>query len=139
MFREAERQAGKRPKVLISDGAPNFGMANRKEWYSKFKDRNTTHVADIRLGGEVHNNKMERQNGEWRDREKVMRGLKREDSPVLAGMQIYHNFIRPNMGLNGRTPAEAAGIKIEGENRWITLIQNASKTRARSLEAKVEG
>jgi hypothetical protein len=29
--------------------------------------------------------------------------------------------------LNGQTPSEAAGIKVEGENRWITLIQNASK------------
>jgi hypothetical protein len=24
-----------------------------------------------------------------------------------------------------RTPAEAAGIKVEGEDRWKTLIQNA--------------
>ncbi len=24
------------------------------------------------------------------------------------------------------TPAEACGIKVEGENKWITLIQNAS-------------
>jgi hypothetical protein len=31
---------------------------------------------------EVHNNKMERMNGELRDREKVVRGVKREDSPL---------------------------------------------------------
>jgi hypothetical protein len=29
--------------------------------------------------------------------------------------------------LDGKTPAEASGIKIEGENKWINLIQNASK------------
>jgi transposase-like protein len=126
MFREAEQRAGKRPKVLISDGANNFKMANRKEWYSRYPERCTTHVADVRLSGQVHNNKMERMNGEWRDREKVMRSLKKADSPVLAGMQIYHNFIRPHMGLGGKTPAEAAGIKVEGENKWLTLIQNAS-------------
>jgi hypothetical protein len=28
--------------------------------------------------------------------------------------------------LNGSTPSEKAGIKAEGENRWLTLIQNAS-------------
>jgi hypothetical protein len=72
---------------------------------------------------------MERQNGEWRDREKVMRSLKSEASPVIAGMQVYHNFIRPHMGLKGKTPAEAAGIKVEGENPWLTLIQNATKGR----------
>jgi hypothetical protein len=36
-------------------------------------------------------------------------------------------FIRPHQSLEGKTPAEACGIEIEGENKWITLIQNASK------------
>ena len=62
-----------------------------------------------------------------RDREKVMRGLKIKDTPVLKGYQIFHNFIRPHMGLEGKTPADLVGIKVEGENKWITLIQNASK------------
>jgi hypothetical protein len=74
---------------------------------------------------------MERQNGEWRDREKVMRSLKKENSPVLEGLQIYHNFFRPHMGLKGKTPAHAAGIRIEGENPWLTVIQNASYNEAK--------
>jgi putative transposase len=73
---------------------------------------------------------MERMNGEVRDREKVMRDLKNTDSPILKGIQVYHNFIKPHMGLNGKTPAEVAGIKVEGENKWQTIIQNASKTAA---------
>ncbi len=48
------------------------------------------------------------------------------DTPILKGAQIYHNFIKPHMGLNGKTPAEAAGIKVEGENKWLTIIQNAA-------------
>jgi len=79
------------------------------------------------LKGDFTNNKMERLNGEIRDREKVMRGLKKDDSPIITGMRIHHNFIRSHMGLDGKTPAEACGIKIEGNNKWITLIQNASK------------
>jgi len=31
------------------------------------------------------------------------------------------------MALNGKTPAEACGITVEGKNKWKTLIQNASK------------
>jgi hypothetical protein len=31
------------------------------------------------------------------------------------------------MALDGNIPSEMAGIKIEGNNKWITLIQNASK------------
>jgi len=31
------------------------------------------------------------------------------------------------MGLNGQTPAEACGVTIEGDNKWLTLIQNAGR------------
>jgi len=65
-------------------------------------------------------------NGEIRDREKTMRGLKKKRTPILQGYQLYHNFIREHDAL-GKTPAEAAGINIEGNNKWITLIQSASK------------
>jgi len=68
-------------------------------------------------------------NGEIRDREKVMRGLERKDSPILAGYQIYHNFIKPHQSLDKRTPAEAAGIQVNGKDKWMTLIQNASKAK----------
>jgi hypothetical protein len=70
---------------------------------------------------------MERLNGEIRDREKVVRGVKKSDSPLLRGSQIYHNFFRGHISLNGKTPSEVAGIKIEGNNKWITIIQNAKK------------
>ena len=72
---------------------------------------------------------MERMNGEIRDREKVMRNLKSTDTPILTGYQIFHNYIRPHMGREGKTPAEAAGIIVEGTNKWGPLIQNASYQR----------
>jgi hypothetical protein len=56
-----------------------------------------------------------------------MRSLKTVDTPILKGLQIYHNFMRPHEGLGGATPAEKAGIKVDGQNKWITLIQNAAK------------
>ena len=37
------------------------------------------------LKGAVHNNKMERMNGEIRDREKTMRGLKINNTAILQG------------------------------------------------------
>ena len=70
---------------------------------------------------------MERLNGEIRDREKVTRNLKNPESPIVTGMQIFHNYVRPHMALEGKTPAEVAGIKVKGNNKWLTLIQNASK------------
>jgi hypothetical protein len=72
---------------------------------------------------------MERLNGEIRDREKTMRGLKTKDTPILMGYQIFHNYIRPHESLDGKTPAEACGIAIKGNNKWITIIQNASRKK----------
>jgi hypothetical protein len=49
-------------------------------------------------------------------------------------MQVYHNYIRPHEGLDGNTWAEACGIELKGENKWITLIQNASmKTKSTKI------
>jgi putative transposase len=125
LFRQGKEIAGKKPKVLISDGAPNFHQAYVKEFFTTRNPR-TRHIQHIRLQGDNHNNKMERMNGEVRDREKVMRGLKKVDTPILTGYQIFHNYIRQHEGLDGKTPAEICGIKIEGENKWITLIKNSS-------------
>jgi len=78
-----------------------------------------------------NNNKMERMNGEIRDGERVMRGLEKKDTPILTGYQLFHNYVRPHMALNGKTPAEAAGIQVKGENKWLTLIQNAANAKKR--------
>jgi transposase-like protein len=86
----------------------------------------TEHIRHIRLQGDHNNNRMERMNEEIRDREKVMRGLERKDSPILTGYQLFHNYIRPHEALNGRTPSEAAGIEIRGKDKWLTIIQNAA-------------
>ena len=51
--------------------------------------------------------------------------LKKYDSPLIDGYQIYHNYIRPHMSLDGMTPSEKAGIEVKGNNKWKTLIQNA--------------
>jgi transposase InsO family protein len=75
----------------------------------------------------VHKDKIERMNGEIRDREKVMRTLKRSDTPILAGYQLFHNYIRPHEALDHKTPAEAAGIQVKGRDKWLTLIQNACR------------
>lgn len=130
MFRNGKEIAGKKPSVLITDGARNFQDAWKREYKSKnFLDKKTEHIRHIHFDGDKNNNKMERLNGEIRDREKVMRSLKKQDSPIIKGIQIHHNYIRSHMALDGKTPSEVAGIKVEGDNKWITLIQNASKTR----------
>jgi hypothetical protein len=33
------------------------------------------------------------------------------------------------MALNGMTPADKAGIMAKGEDKWLTLIQNACREK----------
>jgi transposase-like protein len=96
-------------KPLITDGLPYYSKAC--EW--AFDE--TQHIRKITLMGKVHNNnKMERLNGEIRDREKTMQGLKTKNTPILEGYQLFHNYFRPHEALGGRTPSEACGIEIQG-------------------------
>jgi len=120
LMAKAKYLMGKQPKTLITDGLVSYYSACAKVFTE------TDHIRHIALKGDRNNNKMERFNGEIRDREKTMRGLKKVDTPILKGYQIFHNYIRGHEGLDGKTPAEACGIKIEGKNKWMTLIQNAS-------------
>jgi len=125
LFQLAKKVTGKKPETIITDGLKSYHQAYKKEFWTQHNPR-TKHIRHIKLRGDMNNNKMERLNGEIRQREKTMRGLKRKGTPILKGYQIYHNYIREHEGLNGKTPAEACGITIEGKNKWKTLIQNAS-------------
>lgn len=125
LFHEAKVVAGKRPQTIITDGLKSYHEAYNAEYFT-LKNPRTKHINTIKLSGDMNNNKQERFNGEIRDREKVMRGLKKDDTPILQGMQIFHNYVRPHEALKGKTPAEACGIDVVGDNKWLTLIQNAS-------------
>ena len=54
-----------------------------------------------------------------------MRGIKVDDTPIIPMNQIYYNFVRPHMGLDGKTPAEAAGIGINSTCKWDGILRNA--------------
>ena len=73
----------------------------------KIFGKNTNHIRHIHLAGkrDRNNNKMERLNGEIRDREKVFRGLKKFDTPRIDGMKAYCNFTKKHLALQSRTPA----------------------------------
>jgi transposase-like protein len=107
LLKVGKEVTGKTPMVFTTDGLP-------------------AHIRHISIKGDKNNNLMERINGEIRDREKVMRGLKKDNTPILKGYQLFHNYIRTHQGLEGDTPADRVGIKIEGQNKWLTLIQNAT-------------
>ena len=119
-----KKQAGKNPRNFITDGLPAYMKSSKKVF-----GKETNHVRHIHLAGKRdrdNNNKMERLNGEIRDREKVFRGLKKMDTGVLDGMRVYYNYTKKHAGINGMTPAQASLIEVDGKNKWKTIIQNAS-------------
>ncbi len=102
LFNKGKEAAGTRPNTLISDGASNFHTAYNRDLYTNKWSR-TRRITHIRLQGDHNNNKMERMNGEIRDREKTSRGLKKVDTPILKGCQIYHNYVRKHQALGKKT------------------------------------
>ena len=136
MFKKAKDLAGNVPSRLVSDGAANFAHAHRKQFAPKNPgDKESVHERHIHMDGDMNNNQMESFNGNTvRQREKVTRNLKREDSAIITGLLLYHNHVRPHQGLPGKTtPGEAAGIRIEGDNKWKTMIQAAAKSAMRPI------
>jgi hypothetical protein len=57
---------------------------------------------------------MERLNGEIRESQKIMRALKKCETRMIPSYQIYHNYVKPHEVPEGKTPAEACGVKVEG-------------------------
>ena len=44
----------------------------------------------------------------------------------LSKLNLCNNYAKKHGGIGGMTPAEAALIKADGRNKWMTLIQNAA-------------
>ena len=74
----------------------------------------------------INNSLIECQNGTVRNRIKTVRGFNSENPALLSLFITHYNFVRPHMGINGKTPAEAMGIRVDGDDKWATLLAFAS-------------
>ena len=84
-----------------------------------------------KTGLKHNNNHIERENGNIKDRIKVMRGgfgcfKGAEDFMNLR--HIIHNFVNPHQSLKGKTPAEEADVDLKlGRNKLLNLIRKQAK------------
>lgn len=46
--------------------------------------------------------------------------------------RVYHKFIGPHEGLRGDTPSGEARIGVEGDDKWLTVIQSAAQAVPRN-------
>lgn len=130
LFREAKRRANKRPNLIYSDGCFAYRKGFTKVFWTR--KRETKLVQRVGLRGEKNNNVIERLHGTLKDMLRARRGMDQgvKTDAMLKGWFVHYNFLRPHSSLGGKTPAEVAGINLDLENRWESLIDMATKWKA---------
>jgi transposase-like protein len=119
-IKELKDKTNTEPKEIITDKLHAYREAVKQSF------PNTQHTIYKGFMDSTENNKIERFHNTFRERDKVMRGLKSVDTAqvFMDAFRNYYNFIRPHMGLNGLTPAQMAGIELDlKDNRWLCLLK----------------
>ena len=124
LFHEAKMRIKERPEHIYTDGLWAYRAGFKWTFYSM----GTELVQSVGINSRVTNNVAERLHGTLKDRLKVTRGLETAEA-MLKGWFVHYNFVRPHQSLDGRTPAEAAGIDLNMNDGWGDLIELATKYR----------
>ena len=127
--KEKHKPVKKRKLItFVSDGFENYRNGATKYFFRVCKIVFGVPIACKRYGLKHNNNHIERYNQDINDRYKTTRHWHSFESTkaTLKLRQIIHNFVNPHLELNGKTPAEAAEIKIDlGRNKLLKLIEIA--------------
>ena len=118
--------------IFVCDGFENYKNAFNKLFYRVAKLQFGVPIACKKYGLEYNNNAIERYNGKIDDRLNTTRGEFKSFETAEALMNVQHainNFVNPHQQLQGKTPAEIAGINLElGRNKLLDLILYAAKS-----------
>ena len=109
------------------DKFANYKSAFNKLFYRVCNLNFGVPIACKKYGLEHNNNPIERYNGKIKDRIKSIRsGFKNfDDAKCFMDLRrVIHNFVNPNQGLQGKTPAEMAEILLPlRRNKLLNLIR----------------
>ncbi len=140
VFQDTKQKLQAMPIAVTHDGLHSYTEAFKREFYTNTTPR-AIDVRSVSIRDRGLNNRMERLNQTFRDRNKTQRGLDSQQTAqeMSDGIRIVYNFTRPHLALKGRTPAEAAGLNLNlGQNRWKSLIQQSAKARPADTERKAK-
>ena len=112
----AIKTAGKPPRVVVTDKLSSY--------LDVFYGKDAEHRQGSPFSKEDSTSLIERFHGTLKDRTKVMRGFKDFETLIqfTNGFLAYYNFIRPHEALNGKTPAEVAGIDYDVKS-WVDVCR----------------
>lgn len=120
------KNGNREPKTIVTDKLNAYKYAIRDEF------PNAKHIIYRGFKDGTQNNKIERFHGTFRERDKVMRGLKsvKTAQNFVEAFRNYYNFLRPHQTL-GMTPAQATGIELGLKgNRWLSIISKAEACKS---------
>lgn len=135
VYRKERHKKIKTRKLItfVFDGFENYRNAFNKLFYNVARLQFGVPIKCKKYGLEHNNNWIERYNGKIKDRIKVMRGGFGSFEGAEAFMNlkdITYNFVNPHQQLKGKTPAEAADIKLKlGRTKLLNLIRYWAKQR----------
>lgn len=132
VFKKSKKFLGRDPKLITTDSFRGYPMLAEQNFPT------STHKHYAGFKSRFHNNTIERTNGEVKSRYKRMRGFKsiKTGNRTMNGWRFYFNFIKPHLSIDGKTPAEEAGIGINLQgNKWIDIIDQT--TRFEQAHAKI--
>jgi len=140
LFKKSMKIAKKKPTSIYVDGLLAYIEGYNKVFRTLRKDTRPELIRKVGIRAVNSNNSIERLHGTLKDRTKVARGLKDEETVrtlLTEGWFVHYNFVRPHQSLKGKTPAQASGIGME--NNWHTLIIEATRNEAKTeIESQKE-
>ncbi len=121
LMEKAEKRAGKRPRLVITDKQNSY-----LDGIELAYGADTEHAQGSPFALTDDTQLIERFHSTLKERTKVMRGLKSVETAIqfIDGYLAYYNYMRPHESLDGRTPAEVAGIDYTVKS-WADVIRTA--------------
>ena len=121
VMRKAKEAAANTPEVIRTDKLTSYTPAIKKLFPK------TKHLQSEGLTAEVNNNLSERMQGIIRERDKVLRAMKTRETGqnYLDGWTVDYNVFRPHLGLDEKTPAQAAGMVVPFKD-WLDVAQKVT-------------